>query len=99
MQVDLLRNPREAMVVPEAALLHQGTSHYVIVATPEELAERRAVEVGARRKGEVEIVSGLTAGELVVTHGNDKVRPGQALTVRVEGEGAQGLQALSGAAR
>ena len=99
MQVDLLRNPREAMVVPEAALLHQGTSHYVIVATPEGLAERRAVEVGARRKGEVEIVSGLTVGERVVTHGNDKVRPRQALTVQVEREGAEGLQALSGAAR
>jgi membrane fusion protein (multidrug efflux system) len=99
MQVDLLRNPREAMVVPETALLHQGTSHYVIVATPEGVAERRPVEVGARRTGEVEIVSGLTVGELVVTHGNDKVRPGQALTVQVEREGAEGLQALSGAAR
>jgi membrane fusion protein (multidrug efflux system) len=99
MQVDLLRNPRESLVVPEAALLHQGTSHYVIVATPEGIAERRPVEVGARRKGEVEIVSGLTVGELVVTHGNDKVRPGQALTVRVEREGAEGLQALSETAR
>lgn len=99
MQVDLLRNPRESLVVPETALLHQGTSHYVLVATPEGIAERRAVEVGARRKGEAEIVSGLAVGDLVVTHGNDKVRPGQELTVRVEGEGAQGLQALLEAKR
>ncbi len=31
MQVDLLVNPRDAVVVPESALLHQGREHYLAV--------------------------------------------------------------------
>lgn len=83
MRVDLLRNPREGLAIPEAALLHQGRDHFVIVVGEGDKAVRRQVTIGARRAGEVEVVSGLAAGDRVITHGNDKVRPGQAVAVTV----------------
>ncbi len=84
MKVQLLRNPRQALVVRESALLGQGRDHFVIRVGADERAERVQVAIGTRRPGETEIVSGLAAGDRVVTQGADKVRPGQALTVQLD---------------
>ena len=94
MQVELLRNPRDALVIPEAALLQQGAEHYVMLAGEGGEAERRPVKVGGRRPGEVEIVEGLAAGDKVITHGNDKVRPGQQVEVRAKDDGTEPLQKM-----
>ena len=94
MQVELLRNPRESLVVPESALLHQGQDHFVILVGEGNVAERRQVRIGTRRPGEVEVVDGLTAGERVVTHGNDKVRPGQEIAIQAIDDGSRSLQEM-----
>lgn len=96
MQVELERNPREALAVPESALLQQGQDHFVVRVAQGDLAERVQVRIGARRTGEVEILEGLAAGDRVVTHGNDKARPGQALRVRMD-DGSRPLKDLLGA--
>ena len=84
MQVELLRNPREALMVPESALLHLGTEHFVMLVdeTNGNLVEKVRVRIGARRAGEVEVVDGLSAGDKVITHGNDKARPGHAVRIQ-----------------
>jgi membrane fusion protein, multidrug efflux system len=94
MQVELLRNPREALVVPESALLHQGQEHFVVLVADGNVAERRQVRIGARRPGEVEVVDGLTTGDRVITHGNDKVRPGQEVAIQAIDDGSQGLREM-----
>jgi len=94
MQVSLLRNPRDALVVPESALLHQGRDHFVMRVGDGDIAERRQVRIGARRPGEVEIVAGLAAGDQVITHGNDKVRPGQQIAIRAASDGTRSLQEM-----
>jgi membrane fusion protein (multidrug efflux system) len=96
MQVELERNPREGLVVPESALLQQGQDHFVVRVGEGDKAERVKVRIGARRRGQVEIVEGLTPGDRVVTHGNDKARPGQSLSVRMD-DGSQPLKDLLGA--
>ena len=99
MQVELLRNPRDGLVVPESALLHQGRDHFVMVLAEGNTAERRQVRIGARRPGEVEILEGLAAGEKVITHGNDKVRPGQEVAVRALDDGSRSLREMLEPAR
>ncbi len=91
MQVELLRNPREALLVPEAALLQQASEHFVMLLADANTVERRQVQIGARRPGEVEIRAGLAEGDKVITHGNDKVRPGQTVTVQGQKTGAPDL--------
>src|SRR3954464_3173277 len=60
----------DAVAVPEDAVVDTGGTQYVFVAgSAGQLAPRR-VAVGSRAEGWVEIVSGLTAGETVVTTGN-----------------------------
>jgi len=98
MQVELLRDPREAVMVPEAAILQRGGEHAVLVVDEDSggqmVAQRRQVQVGLRRPGEVEIVSGLSPGEQVITHGVDKARPGEPVTVRAVDDGSQPLREL-----
>ncbi|MGE5154193.1 MAG: efflux RND transporter periplasmic adaptor subunit [Bdellovibrio bacteriovorus] len=93
MTVELLRNPRQALVVPESALLAQGRDHFVIRVGEGEVAERVQVRLGTRRPGEAEVLAGVAAGDRVVTHGGDKVRPGQALNVRLD-DGSRPLKDL-----
>lgn len=67
---------REAIVVPESALMVRGeeTAVYVVEGGR---AQWRRVETGGRRPGEVEIVAGLAPGEQVVADGQIHLRPGQ----------------------
>lgn len=84
MKVDLLANPREALVIPEGTLLPVGEQNFVMVVAGSDKgpsAERREVVIGARHRGAVEIVSGLSLGESVVTHGGFKLADGAPIRV------------------
>ncbi|MEO8145684.1 MAG: efflux RND transporter periplasmic adaptor subunit [Betaproteobacteria bacterium] len=73
----------KAIWVPEAAIVPKGQDLTVfrVVAGPDGSGKVDVVRVqsGARKVGEVEIVRGLAAGELVVTEGTQKVGPGSAV--------------------
>jgi membrane fusion protein (multidrug efflux system) len=94
MRVELLRNPREAAMIPEEALLHLGRDHFVLLVGEKNVAERRQVDIGARRPGLVEVVKGLVPGDRVITRGNDKVRPGQTIEVLAVDDGSQRLREI-----
>lgn len=97
MSVELLKNPREVLVIPEEALIPSGRENLVLVVdrrvTPP-VAERRKVAIGSRRPGDVEILSGLQAGEFVVTHGTLRAVPGQAVTITAVDTGNEPLEDL-----
>ena len=57
---------RRAIVVPAAAVLQSGLSTRVMVERGPLRFEPRTVEVGASHGDQVEIVSGLKAGERIV---------------------------------
>lgn len=106
MEVELALKERAALVVSEESLIPFGADTFVLLAVEREgqmRIERRKVRVGGRRVGEVEVVEGLAAGELVLIEGAIKVRPGQPVTVvRAEeraGETAAGAAAIGGARR
>jgi RND family efflux transporter MFP subunit len=61
-------NP-EAVTVPVDALVPEGDSYRVYVVDSAGIAHARAVTVGGRSESLVEILSGLAAGETVVTTG------------------------------
>jgi membrane fusion protein, multidrug efflux system len=73
--------PRALVVPEEAVLALQG--QYVVWAVAGGKAARRPVELGLRRPGEVEITSGVTAGEQVVVGGLEILREGMAVTPTV----------------
>jgi membrane fusion protein (multidrug efflux system) len=76
----ITKEQADAMVVPEQALVPQGTEHYVFKIVDNKAA-RVKVETGQRRDGKVEIISGLVPGDLIVTAGHLKIRDGSTVTV------------------
>jgi membrane fusion protein (multidrug efflux system) len=97
MQVTLRKNVRETLVIPEAALMPLGREQFVLVAEPADgghKAAKRRVVIGSRRPGEVEVLEGLSEGEFVVTHGTQRVRPGQAVVLQAVEEGTEPLEQL-----
>ena len=74
------------MVVPEQALVPQGTEQYVFKVIDGKVA-RVKIETGQRRDGKVEVIAGLVAGDTVVTAGQLKIRDGVSVRVAVSDEG------------
>jgi membrane fusion protein (multidrug efflux system) len=83
MTVSLALNEKFALVVPERALIASQGRQYVFVVDSENKVARTEVELGRRRDGFVEVISGLEQGQEVVSEGTVKVRPGQ--TVQPQG--------------
>jgi membrane fusion protein, multidrug efflux system len=92
----ITKDQSDAMVVPEQALVPQGNEQYVFKVVDGKVA-RVKVETGQRRDSKVEVLSGLVAGDMVVTAGQLKIRDGAA--VKVAGaEGGKAAQAPQPAA-
>ncbi|WP_168014789.1 efflux RND transporter periplasmic adaptor subunit [Halomonas salinarum] len=82
MEVTLDGASRQALVIPEAALIPEGRRQSLLVIDEAEMiAHQRNVTIGARRAGRVEILDGLRDGDLVVIHGSQATRDGQAVKV------------------
>jgi membrane fusion protein (multidrug efflux system) len=81
MTVTLLNDSIESLVIPERALIPERSTQYVYVVADNRIVERRAVRIGRRRPGEVEILEGLSAGETVIVDGTQKARDGQAVQI------------------
>ena len=84
----ITRDQLEALVLPEQAIVPQGEEQYVFKVV-DGRALRTKVGVGQRRDGKVEIMSGLAAGDTVVSAGQLKLRDGVA--VAIAGNGARAV--------
>jgi membrane fusion protein (multidrug efflux system) len=70
----------KAIWVPEQAIVPRGQDAFVFrVANGK--ADLVKVQTGTRRVGEVEIRTGVAAGDLVVTEGTQRIGPGSAVSV------------------
>ena len=96
MNVTLKARERQALTVPEEAILSRGRDHYVFVIEEADQVrvKRRAVSLGQRYPGEVEIRSGLDEGEGVVIHGGFRLSDGDRVSIRGEVEPGQSLAAM-----
>jgi membrane fusion protein (multidrug efflux system) len=78
--LDLTLQVRDnAVVIPESAVMLSGQGASVWIQGRDGLAELRPVQIGLRLPGQVEVVSGLNGGEMVVAEGVQKVTPGRKL--------------------
>ncbi|UUA74093.1 efflux RND transporter periplasmic adaptor subunit [Cellvibrio sp. QJXJ] len=87
MLVDLKAASRTALIISESALVPLASNNFVFVLQDAEngpVVERRQITIGERLPGSVEVLSGLNPGEKIVTHGLQKIRPGQKVQVLAE---------------
>lgn len=74
MTVKLTTNVREALMIPESAIVQRGSEVYVFTVTPENRAGLSAIKVGAQDNLWVEVLSGLEIGQEVISDGILKLR-------------------------
>jgi len=79
--VTLMRENIDALMIPEQALVPERSTQSVLVVGTDNIVEKRLVETGRRRPGEVEILSGLATGERVIVEGTQMARNGKAVSI------------------
>ena len=72
----LLEIEKNATVIPSAAVQRGPQGNYVFVVKPDKTVEIRSVNVATTQGGLSQIASGLSASEIVVTDGQDKLQAG-----------------------
>jgi multidrug efflux system membrane fusion protein len=85
LRVDTLRN---VVIVPSAAIQHSPRSTFVYVVKDDSTVETRDVTVRLSDGDETAVASGMTASEVVVTDGVDKLQPGTRVGVQAPGGAA-----------
>ncbi|GAB2613950.1 efflux RND transporter periplasmic adaptor subunit [Novilysobacter erysipheiresistens] len=84
MQVTLIRPEREALLVPEIAVVQVGNSSFVYRVRADDTVERADIQIGSRRNGMAEVLSGLAVGDRIVVDGTGKLRPGEKVRATAE---------------
>ena len=76
LDVRLFRPEREALVIPEIAVVQVGRDSFVYRVKADGSVEQVKVATGVRRDGMVELTEGVAAGERIVIEGTGKLRAG-----------------------
>jgi len=88
--VEVERPARQALLVPEIAVVQVGQTTFVYRVKADGSVEQARVSIGARRDGKAEITEGLEPGDRIVVDGTGKLRPGDKVAepeAAVAGEG------------
>ena len=75
LEVNIKVNSRDNLSVPDTSIIMEGEKSYVYKISNENIADKTEVKIGIRKKGNVEILSGLKIGDVVAAEGLKKVRP------------------------
>lgn len=80
MSANLTLRQREALIIPEQAVMIRGDETFVYVAV-DGTARRVSVELGSRSPGVVEVATGLSLEDQVVVTGQDRLSSGDRIQV------------------
>jgi membrane fusion protein, multidrug efflux system len=72
--------PKATLIVPQAAVQVDQAGRYVLLVDDAKKVELRRIATGAEQGSDIVVTSGLKQGELIITEGIQKVRPGQVVS-------------------
>ena len=75
LEVSVKFNLRNSLSVPDTSVMIEGDKSYVYKINDENIANKTEVKTGIRDNKNIEIISGLSEGEIIVAEGLKKVRP------------------------
>lgn len=78
----LLETKKNSMVVPAAAVQRGPQGTYVYLVKPDKTVDVRPVTIALSQNNLTAVASGLTASDIVVTDGQDKLHPGSVVETR-----------------
>ena len=75
LEVSVKFNLRNSLSVPDTSVMVEGDKSYVYKINDENIANKTEVKTGLRTDENIEIISGLAQGDIIVAEGLRKVRP------------------------
>ena len=75
LEVSVKFNLRNSLGVPDTSVMIEGDKSYVYKIDKENIANKTEVKTGLRSNKNIEIISGLNEGDIIVAEGLKKVRP------------------------
>ena len=75
LEVNLNYNERSSLSIPDTSIMLEGNKSYVYKVKEDSTANKTEVKIGLRNKCNVEVISGLISGDIIVAEGLKKVRP------------------------
>ena len=75
LEVSVKFNLRNSLSVPDTSVMVEGDKSYVYKINDENIANKTEIKIGLRTDENIEIISGLTQGDIIVAEGLRKVRP------------------------
>ena len=75
LEVAVKFNLRNSLSVPDTSVMIEGDKSYVYKIDEENVANKTEVKTGIRTDKSIEIISGLTEGDIIAAEGLKKVRP------------------------
>ena len=75
LEVAVKFNLRNSLSVPDTSVMVEGNKSYVYKINNENIANKTEVKTGLRGNENIEIISGLSEGDIIVAEGLKKVRP------------------------
>ena len=77
----IVQEKDNALRLPRNALMFRGNDVFAFVVKSGSTVERRKLQLGIRSVDGVEVLSGISAGEQVVTRGRDRLSTGASVKV------------------
>jgi membrane fusion protein, multidrug efflux system len=84
MSIELESNERVSVAVPSVAIIPVGRENFVYIVEEDNKVRRASLDVGVRREGFTEVISGVSVGDVVANSGLMRLSPGA--NVRVLGD-------------
>ena len=75
LEVRVKFNLRNSLSVPDTSVMIEGEKSFVYKINEENIANKTEIKTGIRTDKSIEIISGLTEGDIIVAEGLKKVRP------------------------
>ena len=75
LEVTLGFNKRNSLSIPDTSIILEGNKAYVYKVSEDNIASKLEIKIGLRDDGNVEVISGLNSGDIIVAEGLKKVRP------------------------
>ena len=76
LEIEIFYNEKKALSVPDTSIMYEGNKKFIYKIIENNMIKKTEVETGVRKKGNLEILSGLISGDKIIAEGLTKVRPG-----------------------
>ena len=75
LEVSVKFNLRNSLSIPDTSVMIEGDKFFVYKISKDNIANKTEIQIGIRGNKNIEVISGLSEGDIVVAEGLKKVRP------------------------